>query len=51
MNASKEIGVKVNAEKTYVFVPDCRTKSLYEAAIKPFEHVAKFIFLGMMATN
>lgn len=50
MNASKEIGVKVNAEKTYVFVPDW-TKSLYEAAIKPFEHVAKFIFLGMMATN
>jgi hypothetical protein len=55
INASKEVGLEVNVEKTkYMFMSHHQTtKQNYyiKVANKSFENVAKFKYLGMKLTN
>jgi hypothetical protein len=53
-DASKEVGLEVNAKKLYVHAssPDYRAKSLHKVTVanKSFENVAKFKHLGTAVT-
>jgi hypothetical protein len=53
IDASKEVSLEGNTEKTYVYVilsPVCRTES-FKMANALFENVAKFKYLEMVVAN
>jgi hypothetical protein len=55
LEASKDIGLEINAEKTKVYdhvsPSEIRKKLILRIASESFENVAKFVYLGMTLTN
>jgi hypothetical protein len=55
LQASRDIGLEINAERTKYMIMSCHLKSGQNQNIRianeSFENVAKFKYLGMMLTN